>query len=410
MPEDKTWSKQQERQEQEQAIAETLSHIENKLIVMSGKGGVGKSTVAANLAEALAMQGYRVGLMDVDLHGPSIFKLLGLEGQLLTHDDQYIFPITGPVGVKVVSMAGLTAEKDVAIIWRGPRKIGAIRQFIADVKWGELDYLVIDAPPGTGDEPLTVAQTVNGAKAIIVTTPQQLAVIDIRRSITFCKQVEMPVVGIIENMSGFTCPHCGKATEVFKVGGGKETAESMDVRFLGAIPLDAEVVANSDQGKAYLCGYSEAAKSFGEIVSRIIEEETPKRDVKKEKNNKQSETRGQRNKEKKMKIAVPVNDGKLSEHFGHCEKFAIIEVENGEVKQQELLAPPPHEPGLLPRWLKEQGAGVIIAGGMGRRAQDLFTENGIKVIFGASQENGLDDLVRNYLEGKLETGDNICDH
>ena len=248
-----------------------MCQIGMKLLVMSGKGGVGKSTVAANLAASLALAGKTVGLLDVDIHGPSIPKLMGLEAEHLVTHGQAIVPIE--IGnLKVMSIGFLLESAADAVIWRGPMKYGVIQQFLKDVEWGQLDYLVIDAPPGTGDEPLSVAQLVGQpAGAILVTTPQDLAVADVRRSVSFCEKVSLPVVGIIENMSGLICPHCGGQIELFKKGGGESLAREMAVPFLGSIPIDPQIVQCGDSGTPYAHRFAErpAAKSFAAIVDRI---------------------------------------------------------------------------------------------------------------------------------------------
>jgi ATP-binding protein involved in chromosome partitioning len=254
-----------------QALARKMCQIGMKLLVMSGKGGVGKSTVAANLASSLALAGKTVGLLDVDIHGPSIPKLMGLEREQLVVHGREIVPIE--VGnLKVMSIGFLLESAADAVIWRGPMKYGVIQQFLKDVDWGPLDYLVIDAPPGTGDEPLSVAQLIGQpAGAILVTTPQDLAVADVRRSVSFCEKVSLPVVGIIENMSGLVCPHCKEMIPLFKMGGGEALACEMNVPFLGSIPIDPEIVECGDNGTPYAHRFAErmAANKFAAIVSRI---------------------------------------------------------------------------------------------------------------------------------------------
>ncbi|MDY6990400.1 MAG: Mrp/NBP35 family ATP-binding protein [Thermodesulfobacteriota bacterium] len=257
---------------QDQIIKDALSLVKHKFIVMSGKGGVGKTSVAANLAMALSRRGARVGLMDVDLHGPDIPRILGLSGVLEASVDGRITPKPYSENLEVVSVGSMAGDPDKAVIWRGPLKLQVIRRFISDVHWGMLDYLIIDSPPGTGDEPLTVAQNIPDAKAIIVTMPQEMSLGDVRKSINFCKTVEMEVLGLIENMSGFVCPHCGKAIDVFGAGGGLRTAKAMDIPFLGRIPLDARMVTCADAGESYMEKYpdSETTRAFDQIVATIM--------------------------------------------------------------------------------------------------------------------------------------------
>ncbi len=258
---------------QDKMIESSLERIKHKFIIMSGKGGVGKSSIAANLAVAFANGGQKVGLMDVDLHGPSIPKILGLSGPVDTKG-RLIEPKPYSVNLGVVSIASLMPEgDDSATIWRGPLKIGVIRQFISDVMWEDRDFLLIDSPPGTGDEPLTVAQTIPDAQAIIVTTPQEVALADVRRSINFCKQVDMKVLGLIENMAPFPCPHCGKEIALFKKGGGKATAELMSVPFLGSIPFDPAMVIACDDGTPIVSKKesSHILEAFDGVVEKIKE-------------------------------------------------------------------------------------------------------------------------------------------
>ncbi len=259
--------------QQDMAINKSLGKIKNKILVMSGKGGVGKSTVAVNLALGLARRGHKVGLMDVDLHGPDVCRMLNLNGKLEPPKNKtdLIPPLVYNDNVKVVSLEYMMKDRDDAIIWRGPLKIQAIRQFIADMDWGELDYLVVDAPPGTGDEPLSVAQTIPGVQAVVVTTPQAVALADVRKSINFCKTVEMPIVGVVENMSGFICPHCNETVDIFSSGGGEKTARDFDLPFLGKVPMDPRVVVAGDTGQPYLASDEEtpATKAFAEVVEAV---------------------------------------------------------------------------------------------------------------------------------------------
>jgi len=256
----------------ESKVKDSLSNIKHKLVVLSGKGGVGKSTVSVNLALALTKKGYNVGLLDSDMHGPSIPKILGVEDKRPEPAETGINPVFALPKLKVMSMGFLIQDKDSPVIWRGPLKMGAIKQFIGDVKWGNLDYLIIDLPPGTGDEPLSIAQLIpNSDGAIIVTTPQDVALLSVRKSINFVKKMNMPVIGIIENMSGFKCPYCGKAVDIFKTGGGVKASMDFMIPFLGKIPLDPEIVTTGDSGEPFMLKnpQSDTAKAFAEIVKNI---------------------------------------------------------------------------------------------------------------------------------------------
>ncbi|MEN6321148.1 MAG: Mrp/NBP35 family ATP-binding protein [Syntrophaceae bacterium] len=251
-----------------------MAQIQHKIMVLSGKGGVGKSTVAVNIAVALALEGKQVGILDVDFHGPSIPTLLKLNGNPVKAGEDGIEPVDFVEGIKVMSIGFFMAEQDKAVIWRGPMKINVIKQLLAEVNWGHLDYLVIDFPPGTGDEPLSVAQLIPDADgAIIVTTPQDLSLIDVRKSIDFCKQLKVPVLGVIENMSGFVCPHCENVVDIFKRGGGEKMAGEMGVPFLGRIPIEPLIVEASDNGKPFLYHYGKtlAAQAFTKAIKPILE-------------------------------------------------------------------------------------------------------------------------------------------
>lgn len=256
----------------ESKIERNLKKIKHKLIVLSGKGGVGKSTVSANLAYALSAKGYNVGLLDSDLHGPTIPKLLGVENKRPLPSDEGINPVIVNPHLKVMSTGFLLSEKDSPVIWRGPLKMGAIKQFIGEVNWGNLDFLIVDLPPGTGDEPLSISQLIpNSDGAIIVTTPQDVALVSVRKSINFVKKMNYSVIGIIENMSGFSCPHCNKNIDIFKTGGGLKASKDFKVPFLGKIPIDPKIVLTGDSGEPYLIKNTstDAGKAFEKIVIKI---------------------------------------------------------------------------------------------------------------------------------------------
>jgi ATP-binding protein involved in chromosome partitioning len=258
--------------EQQQILRYRMSKIKHKIAVISGKGGVGKSTVTVNLAVAFALHGNRVGILDADIHGPSVPRLLGLTGQRLKVEPPGAFPVTGPLGIKVISIDFFLPEEKLPTIWRGPLKMTAIRQFLSDIVWGELDILFIDLPPGTGDEPLSIAQLLPEMDGvIIVTMPSELSRAVVKKAITFAQRLGMPIMGVIENMSGFVCPKCGAKIDIFQSGGGKKMAEEAGVPFLGSIPIDPEVSGDSDKGSTFVIEHADspAAKAFIEIVKNV---------------------------------------------------------------------------------------------------------------------------------------------
>ncbi|MEJ2307475.1 MAG: Mrp/NBP35 family ATP-binding protein, partial [candidate division WOR-3 bacterium] len=238
---------------QNEAITKNLSEVNKIVMVISGKGGVGKSTVASNLALALAEKGKKIGLLDIDIHGPNLPKMLGVDKERLkSPGEDRIEPVSISENLKLVSMAFLLPEENQAIIWRGPLKIKVIQQFLRDINWGKLDWLIVDSPPGTGDEPLSMAQLVPASSAVIVTTPQEISILDVKKSIDFVRKLNLELLGIVENMSGLRCPHCGKEIPLFKEGGGEKLAKEMDLPFLGAIPIDPEIVKAADKGVLYV--------------------------------------------------------------------------------------------------------------------------------------------------------------
>ena len=264
----------QQYEQQTQKIADRMGEVGHVILVLSGKGGVGKSTVAANLASALAERGNRVGLMDADLHGPTIPLMMGVTGEMASGTPEALQPVEAAPNLAVMSIGFLTAERDQPTIWRGPLRGGVLRQFLGDVEWGQRDFLVVDLPPGTGDEPLTLAQSRPQADgAIIVTTPQEASLADCRKAINFAHKVNLRVLGVVENMSGFVCPHCGERTEVFSTGGGEAMARQMNVPFLGRVPLAAENVELSDEGKPLTRGEEPEAgrQAWNEIVDALME-------------------------------------------------------------------------------------------------------------------------------------------
>ena len=259
--------------ENRRKLQSRLCRIRHKIIILSGKGGVGKSTVAVNLAAALSLSGKRVGLLDVDIHGPSIPTMLGLENQTLQTTAEGLIPVDVG-GIKVMSMGFLLKTGDDAVIWRGPLKTGVIRQFLKDVEWGDLDYLIIDSPPGTGDEPLSVIKLIGSLDgAVIVTTPQRVSAVDVRKSVTFCRRMHVPVLGIVENMSGFVCPKCGAVTPILRSGAGRQIASDMGLVFLGSIPIDPGIAESGDAGIPFLQMFAESptAEMMADLMEPLME-------------------------------------------------------------------------------------------------------------------------------------------
>jgi Mrp family chromosome partitioning ATPase len=252
-------------------IVDRMTRIKHKIIIASGKGGVGKSTISVNLARALQIKGFRVGVLDADITGPDIPKLLGIEDQKLMQGSEGIEPANAS-GIKAASMALILSSRETPVVWRGPMKMAAIKQFIQDVNWGDLDFLIVDLPPGTSDEPLSVLQLIPDlAGAIIVTTPQEVSLLDSRKAVNMVKAMKLPVLGIVENMSGLKCPHCQETINIFSSGGGERMAKEMDVPFLGAIPIDPQVCSLGDSGQTFAGCKTQAGESFAKVVERLLE-------------------------------------------------------------------------------------------------------------------------------------------
>lgn len=261
-------NKSEKENREQQRLQSRLCRIKHKIIVLSGKGGVGKSMVAVNLAISLARSGKRVGVLDVDIHGPSIPTMLGLENEKLHGDGNDLLPISYG-NLMVMSIGFVLNNHDEALIWRGPRKIAAIKQFLADVAWGDLDCLVVDSPPGTGDEVLSVCQLIDNLDgAILVTTPQKIAAIDVRKTVTFCRRLQVPILGVVENMNGFVCPKCGEITSILPEGEGRKIAQDMEIPFLGSIPIDPDIAWAGDRGSPFLEQFADSRTA--EIMNRVV--------------------------------------------------------------------------------------------------------------------------------------------
>lgn len=275
-----TCEEEKKKEHEDRLLRETLAGIRHTVFVLSGKGGVGKSTVAVNLAVGLAERGFETGILDIDIHGPNVAKMLGLEGWTLSAGgkDGKIAPFRPFPRLRAISMAGLLPDSDLPVIWRGPLKMAAIRQFLEDVSWGPLDFLIVDSPPGTGDEPLSIAQLIPEADgAVIVTTPQEVALLDSRKCVNFALKLGLPVLGIVENMSGLRCPHCDELIPLFSQGGGERAAADLKVPFLGALPLAPDMVETCDRGQPYVRDRTDTAlgAALDGLVSRIVERLEP---------------------------------------------------------------------------------------------------------------------------------------
>lgn len=385
---------------QEDKLENTLAAIKHKVMVLSGKGGVGKSSVAVNLAIALAKADYKVGLLDIDFHGPSIPTMLGLQNHPRPpQEGNKLLPLE--IGLlKVMSIAFLLETPDQAVIWRGPMKAGVLKQLLEDVAWGELDYLVMDFPPGTGDEALSACQLVHDADGgIIVTTPQEVSLSDCRRCISFCEQLNLPVLGVIENMSGIVCPECNHTFEIFKSGGGEKMAQEQNVRFLGKLPLDPRLTQCCDDGKPFITHFpdSEAATAFNDIIT-TMNKQINSEPVSPEKNS-------------AYKIAIPWDNDQVSEHFGKCSEFIIIETDSARssIVSKSQLTAPEHQPGLIPKWINEQNVSLVIAQGIGAKAQSALKQFNIEVVQ-ISETGTPEELVMAYLKQQLENTPQSCNH
>jgi len=251
-----------------------MTGVKHIIAVASGKGGVGKSTVAANLAGALKARGHKVGLLDLDIYGPSLPTLMGINDQPYLTKDERIAPLE-KYGIKLMSFGNILGD-DSPVIWRGPMVAKMVDQFLNGIDWGELDYLILDLPPGTGDVQLTLVQKIKITGAVIVTTPQDLALQDVKKGANMFRKVDTPVLGIIENMSYFTCPHCGEVTDVFSRGGGEKESLRLQVPLLGRIPLESGIMEQSDRGKPIVLSdpENEASKPFFEIIDKLAEQLT----------------------------------------------------------------------------------------------------------------------------------------
>jgi Mrp family chromosome partitioning ATPase/predicted Fe-Mo cluster-binding NifX family protein len=370
-----------ERKENPQTFFEKpheLSNIKKTIAIVSGKGGVGKSMVTSMLAVMMKNQKNRVAILDADVTGPSIPKTFGIN-QKAVMNETGIFPVKTKTGIEVMSINLLLEHDTDPVVWRGPIISNTVKQFWQNVIWGDIDYMFIDMPPGTGDVPLTVFQSIPINGIIIVTSPQELVSMIVAKALNMAKMMNVPVLGIIENMSYIKCPDCNKEIKLFGESHLEAVAKEHNLKILAKLPVDPLLAEAADNGEievfdvAYLDKVAEILKSNGG---------------------------------NKMKIAVASENKMVTEHFGHCENFNIYEIENKQIIKHESIANPGHKPGFLPKFLNEMGVNVIISGGMGGGAVDIFKENNIEVILGATGD--AEAAVKNYLEGKLKSTGSIC--
>ncbi len=408
-------SRNQDVKNEKQAAILRMSGIAHKILVMSGKGGVGKTTVAVNLAYAFAAMGKKVGIMDADLHGPNVALMTGIEGLLVHGKGKILSPIVAARHVKVLSIASFLPSADHPVVWRGPRKSAAIRQFLGQGDWTGVEVLIVDCPPGTGDEPMTVAQLIpNADGVVIVTSPQDVALLDSRKCVNFVREMNQHVLGIVENMSGYKCPECGHRVDLFKVGGGENAASELDVPFLGRIPITPEIVESGDTGRPLVVAdpndpaalaLTKIARTIEENWNKgrktIIAQDDGAKDVTSRRSN--------------MAVAIAADDelgldGQVSMHFGRCPYYVVAEVNDNKVIGSRVEINPHfenHQPGQMPVFIRDLGANVILAGGMGPKAVDMLNSYGIDVATGATGNVG--EVLDAYLHGDIK-GIVPCEH
>lgn len=375
-------AQEQHRSEEDKALCRTLAQIRHKILVMSGKGGVGKSSVAVALALSLARAGHKVGLMDVDIHGPNVLRMLGLKEPFDLASGQFQMPPEIFHNLKVISIEAVMRDREIAVIWRGPLKHQLIRQFLTEVQWGFLDYLIIDAPPGTGDEPMSVAQTIPEAKALIVTTPQEISLADVRKSINFCQKINLEILGLVENMSGYHCPHCGQDLPLFRKGGGEKTAQAAKIPFLGSLPFDPQVVEAADQGQLVELDqekslFFEGLRPIVKYVAKVLPPQ-PAREP------------------GELRFAIPLDDGKVAAVPTKAAEIALITVKDGTITNRETMPRPDLDPVNFPVWLENLGVSHL-AGDLSDAAKALLQRKGIEVITPAPDQTP-DQMVAGFLK------------
>lgn len=377
------------------APAHEMSHVKKVIGIVSGKGGVGKSMITSLLAVTMQRLGYASAILDADVTGPSIPKSFGLKGKA-QGSEMGLFPVTSKTGIEIMSVNLLLENDTDPVVWRGPIIGNTVKQFWSDVIWGEVDFMFIDMPPGTGDVALTVFQSVPVDGIIIVTSPQELVSMIVSKAVKMAEMMNIPIIGVIENFSYFKAPDTGKEYNIFGESHLEEVAEKLDIKVLAKMPIEPKLAAACDKGAIELFDVN-----WLEPVAGILEQL-----VEKEIDNQKEQINQQTNGGIKMKIAV-ASEGKLvTEHFGHCENFNIFEAENGKITSSSSVPNPGHKPGFLPNFLNEMGVNVIISGGMGGGAVEIFNEKNIEVITGA--QGSAEVAASDYLQGKLKSTGSVC--
>jgi len=376
------------------------SQINKVIAVISGKGGVGKSLVTSMLAVMMKRKGYHTAILDADITGPSIPKAFGVSG-MAQGSEAGLYPMKTSTGIDIISVNLLLENDTDPVIWRGPIIAGAVKQFWTDVIWENVDFMFIDMPPGTGDVPLTVFQSIRVDGIIIVTSPQELVSMIVSKAVKMAEKMNIPIIGLVENMAYFQCPDCGKDHKIFGDSHIDKIARRHDLEILSVLPLDPELAVASDNGN--IENYEgERLERIADILEKMLAEEIPARKAAKPAPAVIIEREGGN----ELKIAVASDNNQVAEHFGHCEKFNIYVADNGQIVKDESVPNPGHKPGFLPVFLHEQGVDVIISGGMGGGAIDLFNENNIEVIVGARGDART--AAEEYLKGELKSTGSVC--
>ena len=380
-----------------------LNDIKRTIAVLSGKGGVGKSMITALLATYLQRTGkYRVGILDADVTGPSIPKLFGAENFNPKGSDEGLFPVRTHSNIQLMSINLLLDDPTAPVIWRGPILGNTVKQFWSDVIWGDLDFLLLDMPPGTGDVPLTVFQSLPLDGIVIVTSPQDLVSLIVQKAIHMAQMMQIPIIGLVENMSHVVCPHCGKEIAVFGNGKSAAVAQEAGIPYLGSLPIDPDLARLCDAGqierihKNYLDDCLAALEQVP-VHGQPTAPAAPAAEAVKQTSGGGSSMK---------KIAISAEGDQVSAHFGHCEGFVEFAVEDGKATDKQFVANPGHKPGFLPNFLHDRGVQVIIAGGMGAGAVEIFQEKGIDVYTGA--QGSVDEIARQYADGTLTSTGSVC--